>query len=49
MGAMGDTGFDHDVTRIAAGDAESLRARLASALERMGYRVLSQLLHLNAL
>ena len=41
-GAMGDTNFDHDVTRIVAGDAESLRARLASALERMGYRVLNE-------
>jgi len=42
MGAMGDTSFDHDVTRIVAGDAESLRARLAGALEQMGYRVLNE-------
>jgi hypothetical protein len=41
-GAMGDTSFDHDVTRIVAGDAESLRARLAGALEQMGYRVLNE-------
>ncbi|HKC85777.1 MAG TPA: hypothetical protein VKG02_07385 [Blastocatellia bacterium] len=41
-GAMGGASFDHDVTRILAGDAESLRARLASALERMGYRVLNE-------
>jgi hypothetical protein len=42
MGAMGDTSFDHDVTCVVAGDAESLRARLADALERMGYRVLNE-------
>lgn len=42
MGAMGGASFDHDVTRIVAGDAESLRARLADALERMGYRVLNE-------
>lgn len=42
MGAIGDTSFDHDVTRVMAGDAESLRARLADALERMGYRVLNE-------
>ena len=42
MGAMGDTSFDHDVTSVMAGDAESLRARLADALERMGYRVLNE-------
>jgi len=41
-GAMGDTSFDHDVTRIVAGDAEGLRARLADALEKMGYRVLNE-------
>src|SRR5215510_15186416 len=41
-GAIGDTSFDHDVTRIVAGDAESLRARLAGALEQMGYRVLNE-------
>lgn len=34
--------FDHDVPRIVAGDAESLRARLADALEQMGYRVLNE-------
>ena len=42
MGAMGGASFDHDVTRVVAGDAESLRARLADALERMGYRVLNE-------
>jgi hypothetical protein len=42
MGAMGGASFDHDVTRVMAGDAESLRARLAEALERMGYRVLNE-------
>jgi hypothetical protein len=41
-GAMGDTSFDHDVTRVVAGDAERIRARLADALERMGYRVLNE-------
>ena len=25
MGSMGDSSFDHDVTRVVAGDAESLR------------------------
>jgi hypothetical protein len=39
---MGGISFDHDVTRIVAGDAESLRARLAGALEQMGYRVLNE-------
>jgi hypothetical protein len=39
---MGGASFDHDVTRIVAGDAESLRARLTSALEQMGYRVLNE-------
>ena len=42
MGAMGGASFDHDVTRVMAGDAESLRGRLAEALERMGYRVLNE-------
>ncbi|HEX2491079.1 MAG TPA: zinc ribbon domain-containing protein [Blastocatellia bacterium] len=42
IGGMGETSFDHDVTRVMAGDAESLRARLADALERMGYRVLNE-------
>jgi hypothetical protein len=42
MGGMGETSFDHDVTIVMAGDAESLRARLADALERMGYRVLNE-------
>ncbi|HMB28356.1 MAG TPA: zinc ribbon domain-containing protein [Blastocatellia bacterium] len=41
-GAMGGASFDHDVTRIVAGDAESLRARLAGALEQMGHRVLNE-------
>ena len=41
-GAMGGISFDHDVTRIVAGDAESLRARLAGALEQMGYHVLNE-------
>jgi hypothetical protein len=41
-GMTGDSSFDHDVTRIVAGDAESLRARLADALEQMGYRVLNE-------
>src|SRR5262245_29223004 len=40
--AMGNSAFDHDVTRIAAGDGESLRARLADALEQMGYQVLNE-------
>ena len=40
--AMGNRSFDHDVTRIVAGDVESLRARLTDALEEMGYRVLSE-------
>jgi hypothetical protein len=39
---MGGISFDHDLTRIVAGDAENLRAGLAAALERMGYRVLSE-------
>ncbi|MGH9832107.1 MAG: zinc ribbon domain-containing protein [Blastocatellia bacterium] len=43
--AMSDGGsytFEHDVTRIVAGDPESARARLADALEQMGYRVLDE-------
>ena len=39
---MGDVSFDHDVTRIVAGDAESLRARLVEILESMEYRVLNE-------
>src|SRR5262247_815168 len=39
---MGGISFDHDVTRIVAGDAESLRARLVEILESMGYRVLNE-------
>jgi hypothetical protein len=42
MGAMGGASFDHDVTRVMVGDAEILRAKLADALERMGYRVLNE-------
>jgi len=34
--------FEHDVTRQVSGDAESIRARLADALEQMGYRVLNE-------
>lgn len=46
-GAMGDGSemyytFEHDVTRYAVGEIESLRARLADALEQMGYRVLNE-------
>jgi hypothetical protein len=41
-GEMGGISFDHDVTRIVAGDVESWRARLAGALEQMGYRVLNE-------
>jgi hypothetical protein len=33
------SGTDYDVTLVLPGDAESLRPRLASALERMGYRI----------
>ena len=43
--AMGEGGFytfEHDVTRIVVGDIESARARLADALEQMGYRVLNE-------
>ena len=39
---MGDTTFDHDVSRIVFGDPESLRERIAGALEQMGYRVLNE-------
>ena len=39
---MGNTSFDHDVSRIVLGDPESLRERLAGALEQMGYRVLNE-------
>jgi len=39
---MGGVSFDHDVTRIVAGDAESLRARLVEILESMEYRVLNE-------
>src|SRR5215470_5096296 len=39
---MGGLSFDHDVTRIVAGDAESLRARLVEILESMEYRVLNE-------
>src|SRR5262245_42932785 len=42
MDAMGGISFDHDVTRFVAGDVESWRARLAGALEQMGYRVLNE-------
>jgi hypothetical protein len=42
IGAMGDTSFDHDLTRVVTGDAESLRARLADALEQMGYRMFNE-------
>src|SRR5262245_38400062 len=42
MGAIGDTSFDHDVIRVVAGDVERMRARLADALERLGYRVFNE-------
>jgi len=42
MGTTRGASFDHDVTRVVAGDVESWRARLAGALERMGYRVLNE-------
>jgi len=42
MDSMGGASFDHDVTRVVSGDVESLRARLADALERMGYRLLNE-------
>lgn len=34
--------FEHDVTRIAPGELESVRARLAEALEERGFRVLNE-------
>jgi hypothetical protein len=43
--AMSDGGFytfEHDVTRTVAGDVEGVRARLADALEQVGYRVLNE-------
>ena len=33
---------EHDVTRVMAGNVESVRYKLALALEQMGYRVLSE-------
>ncbi|MEP7342073.1 MAG: hypothetical protein ABI977_30355 [Acidobacteriota bacterium] len=47
IAAMSDSGemyytFEHDVTRYAAGDVESVRARLTDALEQMGYRVMNE-------
>jgi hypothetical protein len=47
IATMGDGGesyytFEHDVTRYAAGDVEGIRAKLADALEQMGYRVLNE-------
>jgi hypothetical protein len=33
---------EHDVTRVMSGNIESVRQRLALALEQMGYRVLSE-------
>ena len=33
---------EHDVTRVMAGDSESVRQRLVIALEQMGYRVISE-------
>lgn len=33
---------EHDVTRVVAGNVESLRLRLAMALEQLGYRVTSE-------
>lgn len=46
IAAMSDGGgmyytFEHDVTRHVIGDVESVRSRLADALEQMGYRVLN--------
>ncbi len=38
----GNTISEHDVTRVLAGNVESVRQRLASALEQLGYRVLSE-------
>jgi len=46
IAAMGDDGtsytFEHDVTRQVAGSADTIRARMADALEQMGYRVLNE-------
>lgn len=47
IATMGDGGgvyyaFEHDVTRYVACDAESVRVKLADALEQMGYRVLNE-------
>jgi hypothetical protein len=39
---MGALEGDHDLTITIPGDAESLRARLPAALERVGYKVLSE-------
>lgn len=33
---------EHDVTRVMAGDVESVRKRLLAALEQIGYRILSE-------
>lgn len=46
IAAMSDGGgmysiFEHDVTRHVIGDVETVRARLADALEQIGYRVLN--------
>lgn len=46
IAAMSDGGsgyyiFEHDVTRHVPGDVETVRTRLADALEQMGYRVLN--------
>jgi hypothetical protein len=47
IATMGDGGesyytFEHDITRYVVGDVESSRARLADALEQMGYRVFNE-------
>jgi hypothetical protein len=47
IAVMNDSGdsyytFEHDVTRYAVGDVESIRAKLADSLELMGYRVLNE-------
>jgi hypothetical protein len=45
VAAMSDAGsftFEHDVTRIVPGEVESVRARLAGAMEDMGYSVLNE-------
>jgi hypothetical protein len=45
IAAMSDSSgyysLEHDVTRHVFGDAESVRVRLADALEQMGYRILN--------